>query len=131
VFSFCQVLNSHVVSVLQEFVLDVLVHHVESILGVVFGSPWHLLNDLSPLVSNFDLFLQDKDVFLNREWLFLDLWVKEVDPSLPALLSITVLSLELKLVVVNIFVILLHEVIIEILCYLVPMLGAILLNNLD
>ena len=119
------------VSVLEELVLDVLVHHVESILGVVFCPSGHLLDDLSPLVSDFDLLLQDEDVFLNREWFFLDLRVKEVHPSLPALLSITVLSLELKLVVVYIFVILLHEVIIEILCNLVPVLGAVLLNNLD
>ena len=119
------------ISIFEEFVFDILVHHVESVFRVVFCPSWHLLDYLRPLVTDFDLLLQNEDVLLNRERLFLDLRIQEIDPSLPALLSITVLSFQLKLFAVKIVVVLLHQVVIEILCYLVPVLGPILLDNFD
>lgn len=38
--------NGLVSPVLDEFVLDILVHHVESILDVILCSAWHFLDDL-------------------------------------------------------------------------------------
>jgi hypothetical protein len=34
-----------VISVLDEFIFDVFIHHIESIFDIVLGSTWHLLND--------------------------------------------------------------------------------------
>lgn len=50
------------ISVLDEFILDVLVHHVESIFHIILRPTWHLLDDLRPLVADGEPLLQDQDV---------------------------------------------------------------------
>jgi hypothetical protein len=40
-----------VIAILDELILDVFVHHVESIFNVVLGPTWHLFYDFGPFVS--------------------------------------------------------------------------------
>jgi hypothetical protein len=76
------------ISIFDELVLNVLIHHIEPVLDVVFGPSWHLLDDFGPLVSNREPFFQNEDIFQQTKRIFLDLRVKEVYPTLSALLAV-------------------------------------------
>ena len=76
--------------ILNELVLNVLEHHVETVLDVVLCAAGHLLDDLRPLVANAETLLKDEHVFSERERILLDLGIEEVDPALSALLSVPV-----------------------------------------
>ena len=76
------------ISIFYKFVFDVLIHHVEPIFNVVFGSSGHLFYDLWPLVPYGKSFFKNKDIFAKTEGIFLDLRVEEVDPPLPTLLAV-------------------------------------------
>jgi hypothetical protein len=82
-------IDGEVVPVLDEFILDVLVHHVESILHIVLGSPRHFLDDFGPLVTNGKPLFKNQYILRKAEWVFFYFRVQEVNPSLPALLSIS------------------------------------------
>lgn len=76
------------ISIFDKFVFDVLIHHVEPIFNVVFGSSGHLFNNLWPLVPYGKSFFKNKDIFAKTEGIFLNLRVEEVYPSLSTLLAI-------------------------------------------
>jgi len=76
------------ISIFYKFVFDVLIHHVEPIFNVVFGSSRHLFYDLWPLVTYRKSFLEDKDIFAETEGILLNLRVEEVYPPLSALLAV-------------------------------------------
>lgn len=76
-------------TVLDELILYVFEHHIESILHVVLRPPRHFFDYFRPLVADAQSLLQYQYIFLQTEWLFLDLWVQEVDPALSALLAVS------------------------------------------
>ena len=101
--------------VLNELILDVLVHHVEPILNVVLSPSRHLLDDLGPLVPDVQALLKNEDVFGQAERVLFDLWVEEVDPPLSALLSVSGST----------------EILVKLLGDLAPLFGTVLSNQFD
>lgn len=77
-------------AILDELILDIFEHHVESVFDVILSSARHFFYDFGPFVADAEPFLQDQDVLLQAEGVLLDLWVEEVDPSLSALLAVSV-----------------------------------------
>ena len=77
------------VAVFDELIFDVLIHHVEPILDVVFRSARHLFDDLRPLVADGESLLKDKNIFAYTEWILFDLGIQEIHPSFSALLAVS------------------------------------------
>lgn len=75
--------------VLDELIFDVFVHHIESVFNVILCPARHFFDDLGPLVADRQALLENKDVFGEAEWVLLDLWVQEVDPSFSTLFTIS------------------------------------------
>ena len=103
------------ISVLYQFILNILIHHIESILDVVFCSSWHILYDFRPFVSNGKTLLKNKDILRKVEWVLLDLRIEKVYPSFSALLSISSYL----------------QILIKLVCDLAPLLGTVLSNKPD
>jgi hypothetical protein len=102
-----------VISVLDQLILNIFIHHIKSILNVVLCSPWHIFYDFRPFVTNGKTLLKDKDIFRKVEWVLLDFWIEKVDPSFSALLSI---SSHL-------------QILIQLVSDLTPLLGTVLSNE--
>ena len=120
-----------VISIFQKLILYILIHHVESVFRVVLRSTWHLFYYFCPFIADFYFLLEDENVFLDGEWLLFDLRIQKVDPAFSALLSISIIPFELQLFILQVFIVLFHQVLIENERYLIPMLGTIFLHNLD
>lgn len=76
--------------ILDEFVLNVLEHHIEPIFDIVFSSARHFLDNFGPLISNAESLFEDENIFLQTEGILLDFWIEEIDPSFSALFAIPV-----------------------------------------
>ena len=124
-------IHCDVISIFQKLILYILIHHVESVFRVVLRSTWHLFYYFCPFIPDFYFLLQDENVFLDGEWLLFDLRIQKVDPAFSALLSISIIPFELQLFILQVFIVLFHQVLIENERYLIPMLGTIFLHDLD
>lgn len=60
---------------------------IETILDVIIYSTWHKLLDLHPLVAVLFVKLHQLDVFSNCPFLFIEIWVNIIIPSLTALFA--------------------------------------------
>ena len=77
-------------SILDEFIFDIFEHHVKSILHIVFSSSRHFFDDFGPFVSNTKPLFKDENIFCKAEWVFLDFRIQKVNPSLSALLTVSI-----------------------------------------
>lgn len=68
---------------------DLFEHGVEPVLDLVLRAANDLLRDLGPLVPDLLLSLEKEKVFLSGPRLPLDVWRKEIDPPLSALLALS------------------------------------------
>ena len=78
------------ISIFDELILNSLEHHIEAILDIIFSSSRHLLDNLRPLITNWQSLLENLDILFQRERVSFDTRVQEVDPSLATLFSVTI-----------------------------------------
>lgn len=114
---------------LDRFVSYAFEQHVESIFYIVFSSAGHLFDYDCPFIAYFEPFLQQVYIFFQWKGALLDIRIQEVHPTLSALLSVSqnrrltsrpwILQRKLS------------QIFIEHFCNLIPVLCAIVLNDLD
>ena len=78
------------ISVFYELVLDIFEHHVEPVFYIILSSSRHFFDDFGPLVADGQSLLKNEDVLIQAERIFFDFGIQEINPSLTALLPVSI-----------------------------------------